>query len=65
VTRGCQPQPPTSTSRFCTDRETNIDGHGLTGTCERAILLAGSFDAARDNGTFCVSARLPYQGPSA
>jgi signal transduction histidine kinase len=41
------------------------DGHGLTGMRERAILLGGSFDAARHNGTFRVSARLPYRGPSA
>jgi hypothetical protein len=41
------------------------DGHGLTGMRERAILLGGSFDAARHNGAFRVSARLPYRGPSA
>jgi signal transduction histidine kinase len=32
---------------------------------ERAILLGGTFDAARDNSTFRVSARLPYRGPIA
>jgi signal transduction histidine kinase len=41
------------------------DGHGLTGMRERAILLGGTFDAARHNGAFRVSARLPYRGPSA
>jgi signal transduction histidine kinase len=41
------------------------DGHGMTGMRERAILLGGSFDAARHKGAFRVSARLPYRGPSA
>jgi signal transduction histidine kinase len=37
-------------------------GHGLIGMRERAILLGGSLDAERANGTFRVHARVPYGG---
>jgi signal transduction histidine kinase len=37
-------------------------GHGLIGMRERAILLGGSLDVARANGTFEVRARVPYGG---
>ncbi len=40
-------------------------GHGLIGMRERATLLGGSLEAGRDNGWFCVRARLPYGGASA
>jgi signal transduction histidine kinase len=39
-------------------------GHGLVGMRERAVLLGGSLEAARANGTFRVRARLPYGGPN-
>jgi len=37
-------------------------GHGLVGMRERAALLGGEVQAARDNGAFRVRARLPYGG---
>jgi signal transduction histidine kinase len=38
-------------------------GHGLIGMRERADLLGGKLDARRANGSFRVSARIPYGGP--
>jgi signal transduction histidine kinase len=38
----------------------NVAGHGIVGMRERATLVGGSLDAARANGVFRVSARLPY-----
>lgn len=35
-------------------------GHGIVGMHERAVLVGGSLDAARDDGVFRVHARLPY-----
>jgi signal transduction histidine kinase len=40
-------------------------GHGLVGMRERALMLGGSLDAERTDGTFLVRARLPYGGLSA
>ena len=40
-------------------------GHGLIGMRERATLLGGTLDVERANGSFCVRASLPYEGPSA
>ena len=37
-------------------------GHGLIGMRERAILLGGSLDTDRANGTFRLRAELPYEG---
>ncbi|MDQ4131432.1 MAG: histidine kinase, partial [Actinomycetota bacterium] len=37
-------------------------GHGLIGMRERAVLLGGSLDAGRSDGTFRVCARIPYRG---
>ena len=37
-------------------------GRGLMGMRERAILLGGSLDADRADGTFRVRARIPYGG---
>jgi signal transduction histidine kinase len=39
---------------------TNAAGHGIVGMRERATLVGGSLDAARYDGAFRVSARLPY-----
>jgi signal transduction histidine kinase len=39
-------------------------GYGLVGMRERAILLGGSVEVERANGSFCVRARLPYAGPN-
>jgi signal transduction histidine kinase len=39
-------------------------GHGLIGMQERAILLGGSLDTGRANGTFRLRAHLPYGDPS-
>jgi signal transduction histidine kinase len=38
-------------------------GHGLVGMRERATLLGGDLDARRVNGSFRVSAHIPYAGP--
>jgi signal transduction histidine kinase len=38
-------------------------GHGLVGMRERAMLLGGSLDAGRANGSFRVQAVLPYARP--
>ncbi|HEU4422856.1 MAG TPA: histidine kinase, partial [Pilimelia sp.] len=38
-------------------------GHGIVGMRERATLLGGSLDAGAVNGTFRLSARLPYREP--
>jgi signal transduction histidine kinase len=38
-------------------------GHGIVGMRERATLLGGSLDAGAGNGTFRLSARLPYREP--
>jgi signal transduction histidine kinase len=38
-------------------------GHGLVGMRERATLLGGDLDARRVNGSFRVTARIPYTGP--
>ena len=38
-------------------------GHGLVGMRERATLLGGDLDARRVNGSFRVTARIPYAGP--
>jgi signal transduction histidine kinase len=37
-------------------------GHGMIGMRERATMVGGHFDAERANGTFRVSARIPYGG---
>jgi signal transduction histidine kinase len=39
-------------------------GHGLIGMRERAVLLGGILEAGRMEGTFCVSAKVPYHGRS-
>jgi signal transduction histidine kinase len=36
-------------------------GHGIVGMRERATLLGGTLDATRQNGTFRLHARLPYE----
>jgi signal transduction histidine kinase len=38
-------------------------GRGLVGMRERATLLGGGLDVAREGGTFRVAARLPYDAP--
>jgi signal transduction histidine kinase len=38
-------------------------GHGVIGMRERAVLLGGTLDARRANGSFRISARIPYRGP--
>ena len=44
---------------------TNGNGHGLIGMRERVSLYGGAFDAGpRPDGTFRVSARIPYVGPT-
>jgi signal transduction histidine kinase len=35
-------------------------GHGIAGMHERAFLLGGTLEAGREDGTFRVHARLPY-----
>jgi signal transduction histidine kinase len=40
-------------------------GHGVIGMRERASLLGGSLDVERANGSFRISAQLPYRGASA
>jgi signal transduction histidine kinase len=42
--------------------ERSSSGHGLIGMRERATLLGGRLDTARQNGTFSLSAELPYGG---
>jgi signal transduction histidine kinase len=42
-----------------------VGGHGIVGMRERATLLGGTFDAGRVNGTFRVTARLPFGGQPA
>lgn len=37
-------------------------GHGLIGMRERAVLLSGTLHTGREDGTFAVRARIPYQG---
>jgi signal transduction histidine kinase len=39
-----------------------VDGHGLIGMRERATLLGGTFEIEHANGSFRVSARIPYGG---
>jgi signal transduction histidine kinase len=41
-------------------RKDSGGGHGVLGMRERAALLGGTLDAARDGGAFRVRARLPY-----
>jgi signal transduction histidine kinase len=38
-------------------------GHGVIGMRERAVLLGGTLEARQANGSFRVSARIPYRGP--
>jgi len=39
-------------------------GHGVIGMRERAVLLGGTLKAGGVNGSFRVSARIPYRGPA-
>jgi signal transduction histidine kinase len=43
----------------------NAAGHGIVGMRERATLVGGRLDAARSDGVFRVSARLPYAAEDA
>jgi signal transduction histidine kinase len=38
----------------------STSGHGLVGMRERAAALGGTLDIERNNGTFMITARLPY-----
>jgi signal transduction histidine kinase len=38
----------------------STSGHGLVGMRERAAALGGTLDLERNNGTFMITARLPY-----
>lgn len=44
------------------DRPPAAPGHGIVGMRERTALLGGRLDTAHVNGTFSVTAELPYAG---